>query len=85
MRTKLFFHRLSYIQYPLMLIGFYFMVSTAIVTTGNPDDAVSLLLANLNKALIFIGLAVSFLLSKIRLRHKTSSLRGYGKVLVKEK
>lgn len=60
MNFKLFFHYLSYVQYPLMLIGLYFSLNPYYTgldnLKGNPD----LVFKSYNSALMFMGLAISF-------------------------
>ncbi|WPR73760.1 hypothetical protein [Algoriphagus sp. NG3] len=60
MNFKRVFHFISYLQYPLMLIGIYFGVipylSGLEMLVDNPD----MFFNNLNSALIFIGLGTSF-------------------------
>lgn len=50
--TKLF-HAISYLQYPLMLVGVYYCYKPLLF---NADS----IWADYNKALVFIGLAISF-------------------------
>ena len=60
MNFKKVFHYISYLQYPLILIGIYFGVipylSGLDMLVDNPD----ILFNNLNSSLIFIGLGTSF-------------------------
>lgn len=53
MKSKLLFHKISYIQYPLMLIALFFMFKPYF--TG-----FEMIWENYNNALIFMGLAISF-------------------------
>jgi hypothetical protein len=62
--TTLFFHKLSYLQYPFMLMGLYFCY--------HPLFAVlNLIWVDFNKALIFFGLGVS--LSSLQDTSKTQN------------
>ena len=60
MNFKTFFHYVSYVQHPLMLIALYFVLSPYFngieQIKKNPD----LIFENLNLMLIFMGLAISF-------------------------
>lgn len=47
------FHYISYLQYPLMVIGLFYCYKPLF---GNPD----MIWADLNKGLIFFGLGISF-------------------------
>ncbi|PHN03367.1 hypothetical protein [Flavilitoribacter nigricans] len=51
--AKDLFHKISYLQYPLMLIGLYYAVLPYIVGFDTLWD-------NLNNLLIFMGLGISF-------------------------
>lgn len=51
--AKDLFHKISYLQYPLMLIGLYYAVRPYIVGFDT-------LFENLNTLLIFMGLGISF-------------------------
>lgn len=51
--AKLLFHYISYLQYPLMLVGLFY-VYLPFFTNFNS------LLSEYNKALVFVGLAISF-------------------------
>lgn len=53
MKSKLLFHKISYVQYPLMLIAVFFMFKPYFTGFG-------LIWENYNNALIFMGLAISF-------------------------
>lgn len=53
MNAKDFFHKISYLQYPLMLIGLYFAVRPYIAGFDTLWDS-------LNSLLIFMGLGISF-------------------------
>ncbi len=52
-KAKLFFHRISYLQYPLMLVAIYFILQPYF--NGSQDA-----LGYINKGLVFLGLGVSF-------------------------
>jgi hypothetical protein len=52
-RATLFFHRISYLQYPLMLVAMYFILQPYL---NGFQDA----LADINKGLVFLGLGISF-------------------------
>lgn len=60
MKFKTFFHYISYLQYPLMIVGLYFAfipyLSGFEQLKANPE----VLFKNLNSVLIFIGLGISF-------------------------
>ena len=53
MKIKLYFHYISYLQYPLMLIALFYSFKP-IIFDSEPD------LKNLNSMLVFMGLAISF-------------------------
>lgn len=53
--TRQFFHFLSYVQYPLMIVVLYYYVQVIIsIANGDPDWSA------LNSALIFLGILVGF-------------------------
>lgn len=56
MNFKTLFHYVSYIQYPLMLIALYFVLSSYFYGI----ESTELIFKNLNLMLIFMGLAISF-------------------------
>ena len=60
MNFKSIFHYISYLQYPLMLVGLYYAFSPYLMgmekLRGNPN----LIFEDLNNVLIFMGLGVSF-------------------------
>lgn len=60
MNFRTFFHYISYLQYPLMLISLYFtfrpFVEGLEYLKKNPD----FIFQNLNSSLVFMGLALSF-------------------------
>ena len=60
MNFKTFFHYISYIQYPLMLIATYFVLSPYINEIEQLKKNPDLLFKNLNLTLIFMGLGISF-------------------------
>ncbi|MCA6074330.1 hypothetical protein [Fulvivirga sedimenti] len=51
-KATLFFHRISYLQYPLMLIALYFIIQ--------PYYGFQDALGYINKGLVFMGLGVTF-------------------------
>lgn len=60
MNFKSIFHYISYLQYPLILIGFYFALSPYMMGMEKLRENPDLIFENLNNLLIFMGLAVSF-------------------------
>lgn len=60
MNLKVIFHYISYLQYPLMLIAFYYALSPYLSGIENLKDNTNLIFLKLNTGLIFMGLAVSF-------------------------
>ncbi|WP_020533935.1 hypothetical protein [Flexithrix dorotheae] len=60
MRFKTFFHYLSYLQYPLLLIGLYFVLRPYFSGFEYLRENPKLLFQSLNSVLIFMGLAISF-------------------------
>ncbi len=60
MNFKTIFHYISYLQYPLMLIGLYFALSPYFIGLGKVKENPELIFENLNAVLIFMGLATSF-------------------------
>lgn len=60
MNFKLVFQYISYLQYPLMLIALYFSVIPYLSGLEALKENPGLLFDNLNKALIFMGLGISF-------------------------
>lgn len=60
MSYKIFFHYLSYLQYPLMLIAIFFAIQPYLVgleaSRSNPQQ----LYESLNSVLVFMGLGISF-------------------------
>ena len=60
MNFKAFFHYISYLQYPLMLMGLYFALKPYFYGTEILKENPDLIFQNLNSLLIFMGLGVSF-------------------------
>lgn len=60
MNFKSTFHYISYLQYPLILIAFYFALSPYMMGMEKLRENPDLIFENLNNLLIFMGLAVSF-------------------------
>ena len=60
MNFKSTFHYISYLQYPLILIGFYYALSPYIIGMEKLRENPELIFKNLNNLLIFMGLGVSF-------------------------
>ena len=60
MNLKAIFHYISYLQYPLMFIAFYYALSPYLSGIENLKDNTNLIFLKLNTGLIFMGLAVSF-------------------------
>ncbi len=60
MNFKTFFHYISYIQYPLMVIGLYFAFKPYFLEIEQLQENPDLIFKNLNSLLIFMGLGVSF-------------------------
>lgn len=60
MNIKQFFHYVSYLQYPLMLIAMYFTFKPYFHGLGKLTESPDLLFQDLNSVLIFMGLGVSF-------------------------
>ncbi len=60
MNFKTTFHYLSYLQYPLMVIGLYLTFSPYLLEMDKLKENPNLILQNFNNVLIFLGLAVSF-------------------------
>jgi len=55
-----FFHLISYIQYPLVMVGVYFAFTPYIEGIENMAKNHDLFFASINKTLLFFGLAISF-------------------------
>ncbi len=60
MKFKTIFHYISYLQYPLMLIGLYFALSPYFNGIEKIKENPDLIFKNLNSTLIFMGLGVGF-------------------------
>lgn len=60
MNFKLIFQYISYLQYPLMLIALYFAFIPYLSGLEKLRENPSFLFDNLNSALIFMGLGISF-------------------------
>ncbi len=60
MKIKLFFHYISYLQYPLILIGLFYAFKPHFDSTKYTKENVDLAFQNINTVFIFIGLALSF-------------------------
>ena len=60
MTFKTFFHYISYLQYPLMLIGMYFAFKPYLQGIEHIQKNPDLIFQNLNSVLIFMGLGISF-------------------------
>jgi magnesium-transporting ATPase (P-type) len=60
MNFKTLFHYISYLQYPLMLIGLYFAFKPYLLGIEQLRENPDLIFKNLNSLLIFMGLGVSF-------------------------
>ena len=60
MSFRTFFHYISYLQYPLMLLGVYFMIEPYLHGFENVNENPNVLFQSLNSVLIFMGLALSF-------------------------
>ncbi|MET6990284.1 hypothetical protein [Sediminicola arcticus] len=60
MNFKTIFHYISYLQYPLMLIGLYFAFSPYLLGMEILKENPKLIFENFNSVLIFMGLGTSF-------------------------
>ncbi|MCH7400847.1 hypothetical protein ACFOUP_12775 [Belliella kenyensis] len=60
MNFKEVFHKISYLQYPLMLIAVYFAFSPYILGLDALKANPGLIFQQLNTSLIFMGLGISF-------------------------
>lgn len=60
MNFKLVFQYISYLQYPLMLVALYFSFIPYLSGLEKLRENLTLLFDNLNSALIFMGLGISF-------------------------
>jgi len=60
MNFKTFFHYMSYLQYPLMLVGLYFAFIPYLQGVEQLKQNPDLIFQSLNSVLIFMGLGISF-------------------------
>ena len=60
MNFKTFFHYMSYLQYPLMLVGLFFALKPYLQGLDQLKQNPELVIQTLNTVLIFMGLSVSF-------------------------
>lgn len=60
MNFRDFFHYISYLQYPLMLIGLYFMLKPFLFDFHLLKENPNVIFESINSALIFMGLSISF-------------------------
>ena len=60
MNFKTLFHYISYVQYPLMLIGLYFTFKPIFIGIDPLKENPNIIFQSLNSSLIFMGLGVSF-------------------------
>ena len=60
MNFKILFHKISYLQYPMMLCGLYFAIMPYTYLFGEELKIGDRFLGDLNHALIFMGLGISF-------------------------
>jgi small-conductance mechanosensitive channel len=60
MSFKTFFHYVSYLQYPLLLVAIYFMVNPYFHGIEHLKENPDLIFQNFNSVLIFMGLGISF-------------------------
>ena len=60
MNFKTFFHYISYLQYPLILIGLYFAFKPYLLGVEQLKENPNVIFQSLNSLLIFMGLGVSF-------------------------
>jgi uncharacterized membrane protein len=60
MNFKTFFHYISYLQYPLMLIGLYFALKPYLLGLDQFKENLDLVFKDFNSLLIFMGLSISF-------------------------
>lgn len=60
MTFKLFFHYLSYLQYPLMLTGLFFAFKPYLYGLESLKNNPQFLIECINTTLIFMGLGISF-------------------------
>lgn len=55
-----FFHLISYLQYPLMLMALYYAIHPYLGGLDAIKDNFNLVLADINKMLVWMGLGISF-------------------------
>ena len=60
MKIKLFFHYISYLQYPLMLVALFFAFKPYFNGFEISNEKIDLVFRNLNTMLVFMGLSISF-------------------------
>jgi hypothetical protein len=60
MNFRSFFQYISYLQYPLMLVGLYFFIAPYLHGFAALKANPSLIFSNFNLGFIFIGLGISF-------------------------
>ncbi len=60
MKVKKIFQIISYLQYPLFLIGLYYILKTYLIWFDILNENSVHMLVNLNKVLILFGLGISF-------------------------
>ncbi|WP_459212133.1 hypothetical protein [Aquimarina rhabdastrellae] len=60
MNIKLFFHYISYLQYPLMIVALYFAFKPHFEGIEGDKESIDMVFKSLNNMLIFMGLAISF-------------------------
>ena len=60
MNFRLIFQYLSYLQYPLMIIGLYFFIVPYLYGIDALKENPSLIFSNFNFGFIFMGLGLSF-------------------------
>lgn len=60
MTPKKFFHAVSYLQYPLMLVALFFVIQPYLGGFDAAFEDFNLVLRGINKTFIFMGLGISF-------------------------
>lgn len=60
MAPKQFFHAVSYLQYPLMLIALFFVIQPYLGGIEAAFEDFNIVLRGINKTFIFMGLGISF-------------------------
>ena len=78
MNPRNFFQKISYLQYPLMLLALYYIFQTYLVGFDRIWE-------NYNFGLLFMGLAISFSTLQTQLKPKIIFLRKFGRTLRKGK